>query len=223
VAPSGTSSPATPATAFPYVPLYPFASVADAAAWQREAAQGGHQPWRLDAGITAVSFARDYLQYGEIDRVTSSRVGAEQAWIGVGSTPLEGRQVSAAVIHLVRIGAGPVSGRPWEVVGTEDTSVTLTVPRYGSVVGSQFTAAGRITGVDESLSLQVRSLTAGTLAQVTGVPAGGQAQPWRIGVTVRPAEGPATLAVATGGHLRAVERFAVTGVRVRSGAPDAAP
>ena len=34
--------------------------------WQREAAEG-HQPWRYDARLTAVAFARDYLGYREID------------------------------------------------------------------------------------------------------------------------------------------------------------
>ena len=61
-----TNAPSGP-TSFGYVPLWPFASVAAAEQWQREALQAGHQPWRLDAGEVAVAFARQYLGFVEID------------------------------------------------------------------------------------------------------------------------------------------------------------
>lgn len=214
--PSATAS-GQGSAGFRFLPLWPFTSVDDATRWQREALPGGHQPWRLDAGRTALTFAATYLGYTEINRVTSTRVAGDEAWIGVAATPPEGTVSTACVLHLARIGAGPASGRPWEVVGSQDTTLTLTAPRYGSVVGSTFGVGGQITGVDESLAVQVRA-GGEVLAQVVGIPAGGRDQPWSTTLTVstgRP--GLATVAVATGGHLLRVERFAVTAVRIRAG------
>jgi hypothetical protein len=128
--PSGTGT--TPPTAFRFTPLWPFGSVADAVAWQRDAGTGGHQPWRLEAGATAVAFAHDHLGYTEIDRVLSAQIVGDQAWVGVGFTPpsgAEGAQSTVAVLHLARIGGGTLATRPWEVVGTRDTDLTLTTPR----------------------------------------------------------------------------------------------
>ena len=55
-------------------------------------------------------------------------------------------------------------------------------------------------------------------------PAGGQRAPWSVQVTFQNRTGTVlTVAAATGGHLAAVERFAVTGVWVgRTGPPSAA-
>lgn len=83
-APSGSSVTQVPG--FGYQPLWPFAGTADAAAWQQSYHSGGHQPWHLDAGATAQSFTQNYLGYTDIDRVTSSTVQGNQAWIGVGYT-----------------------------------------------------------------------------------------------------------------------------------------
>src|SRR5262249_3784705 len=104
---------------------------------------------------------------------------------------------------------------PWEVVGSRDTLLTLTVPAYGATVLSPLTVGGRITGVDESLVIQVRSLGTGLVGQTGGIPAGGQNTPWSA--TVRftaPAGTVLTVAVSTGGHVAGVEEFAITGVRV---------
>jgi hypothetical protein len=215
--PSGTGT--TPSTAFRFTPLWPFGSVADAVAWQRDAGAGGHQPWRMQAGVTAVAFAHDYLGYTEIDRVTSTQVVGDQAWVGVGFTPpsgAEGAQSTVAVLHLARIGGGALATRPWEVVGTRDTALTLTTPRYGATVGSTFTVGGRVTGVDESLVVQVTSLRGAQYTASEGLPAGGERTPWSATVVLdHPRDGIATVAVATGGHLMGVERFAVTAVTVR--------
>jgi hypothetical protein len=219
--PAAPSSSATasgqPSAGFRFSPLWPFASVDEATRWQREAQPGGHQPWRLDAGQTALTFAATYLGYTEINRVTSTRVAGDEAWIGVAATPPEGTVSTACVLHLARIGSGPTSGRPWEVVGSQDTTLTLTAPRYGSVVGSTFSVGGRITGVDESLTVQVRA-GGQLLTQVVGIPAGGRDQPWSTTLTVSAGRSQlATVAVATGGHLLRVERFAVTAVQLRPG------
>jgi hypothetical protein len=206
--------------AFAFQPLWPFGSAAAAAAWQQEYRTGGHQPWHLDPAATALSFARGYLGYAELDRTTSRIVTGPQAWIGVGAALPNGTDSTAAVIHLTRIGTG--RDAPWEVVGTRDSTLSLTTPAYGSSVSSPVTVGGRITGVDESLAVQVRSLTGGLVARSAAIPAGGNQTPWSVPVRfIAPTGMVLTLAVSTGGHVAAVERFAVTGVRVTRGSAPA--
>ena len=199
---------------FRFQPLWPFASVAEAMQWQQAGSQG-HQPWRLDAAQTALTFAQDYLGYGEIDRVVSRRISGDQAWIGIGVAPVEGKGSAAAVLHLARIGAG--TNRPWEVVGTQDRTLSITTPRYGSTVSSPLTVGGRITGVDESLRVQVLALGSGRpLGEVQGISAGGQDEPWSITLPYRTTKSNViTVAVSTGGHLYQVEAFAITGLRTQ--------
>ena len=122
-----------------------------------------------------------------------------------------GANGTAAVIHLVHIGSG--AGQPWEVVGTVDNpSLSLTQPRYGSTVAGTITVGGHIAGVDESIRVSARQLS-GVVGVYCCLPAGAPAS-WsaRLRLTnARP--GPVTIVASTGGHLAAVERFTVTGVR----------
>lgn len=94
--------------------------------------------------------------------------------------------------------------------------LTLTRPGYGTTVTSPLTVGGRITGVDERITVRLHTLGGALpVGSTAGVPAGGQGAPWSVPVTFRAAPGAVlTVAAATGGHLAAVERFAVTGVRV---------
>jgi hypothetical protein len=219
--PDGATGPSTSATrvpapsspssaAFGYVPLWPFASVAAAEQWQREAVAGGHQPWRLDAGAVALAFVRQYLTFTEIDRVVSKTVTTTDARVTVGY-PAGGANGTAAMIHLVRIGSG--AGQPWEVVGTVDNpSLSLTQPRYGSTVAGTITVGGHVAGVDENIRVTARQ-PAGVVGACCCLPAGAPTT-WsaRLRLTnTRP--GPVTVVASTGGHLLAVERFTVTGVR----------
>ncbi|WP_433159358.1 hypothetical protein [Kribbella sp. CA-247076] len=207
-------APPSPSPTFRYQPLWPFASVAEAAAWQRSHRDGGGQAWHLDAEQTALSFTTGFLGFTEIDRVIGRTIKGDDARISVGYASAEGPASVAAVIHLVRIGQGPDA--PWEVVGTADTLLTLERPRYGARVSSPITAGGRITGVDESIRVDVRQ--AGSerpLGTACCVPGGGERQPWSTRLSFRGAKaGSATIVASTGGHVQDVERFAITGVRV---------
>jgi hypothetical protein len=210
--PSATPSGPGEAPAFAFQPLWPFAGPADAAAWQQAYRSGGHQPWHLDPALTAVAFARDHLGYTELDRTTSQTVTGSQAWVGVGAGRPDGAIGTAAVVHLARIGSG--GDAPWEAVGTRDTTLRLTTPAYGSAVTSPVTVGGLITGVDESLAVQVRSRQSRVLGRSVGIPAGGERTPWSAQVAYSaPAGTLLTIAVSTGGHVAAVERFAVTAAR----------
>lgn len=192
--------------------LWPFADPADAARWQQDYRQGGHQPWHLDAAATALGFA-GYLGYGDVDKVVRSTVDGQEAYVAVGTALPNGSLHTAADVHLVRMGTG--ADAPWEVVGTRDTTLTLDRPGYGSTVASPMTVGGRITGVDEQVVVTLHALGGGVPAEPAAVPAGGVRAPWSVPVRFSAGAGrTVTVAAATGGHVAAVERFAVTGVRI---------
>lgn len=214
---TSTSTSTSSLAAVTYLPLWPFAGRSDAAAWQQAYRSGGAQPWHLDPGQTALSFTQGYLGYTNVDKVVAITPDGPADWVSVGFDNPNGQPVTSAVLHLVTLGTG--GDAPWEVVGSRDTTLTLTTPAYGSAVGSPVTVGGLISGVDESLRVQVRSLTAATpLGQTDGTPAGGDRTPWSTTVSFTSASitsahpGVLTIAVATGGHLAAVERFAITAV-----------
>ena len=195
-----------------YQPLWPFASVGEARAWQREYRSGGHAPWHLSAEQTALSFVR-FLGLKGIDRTTRRTVGDAEAWVGVGYRGPEGT-ATAAVIHLIRLGEG--RDAPWEVVGTEDKDLSLTTPAYGARVTSPVTVGGSVTGVDESLHVLVSQRSTGSepIGRFCCASAGGMPGRWSAKVSYRGATDPVlTIVVYTGGHVAEVERFAVTGVR----------
>jgi len=192
-------------------PLWPFRSLAEADAWLATAAEG-HSPWHADAEATALFFTADFLGFSEIDEVTSTDVRADEAWIGVGYKAEGGGLATAAEIHLVRFGPSPDA--PWEVVGTRDTTLTLDAPRYGSALSSPLTVGGTVSGVDESLLVEVRQASTPTpLGAACCLAAGGEATPWEMSVDVAGATDPAlVVVVSTGGHVQDVERFAITAV-----------
>ncbi len=215
--PAGTSPPprSRDLVAGRYQPLWPFADAAAAEAWRSRHREDGAGAWHLDPARTAVRFARDHLGFSEIDRAVKTNLDGVHARVHVGLAAEEGpRPMVAAVVHLVRYGEG--EDAPWEVVGTDDTTFSLTTPEYGASVGSPMTVGGRITGVDESIRVQVRRPGGGkALGEHCCVGAGGEKSPWSARLTFRPAPGTTlTVVASTGGHVAEVERFAVTGVTV---------
>lgn len=217
-APAASAAPVPTAPAaedFGYQPLWPFTSQAEANRWLREGAAQGHSPWHGDPAATALAFTQNYLDFTEIDRTTTVTEHVTEAWVGVGYELPNGKPTTAGTIHLARFGSTPDA--PWEVVGTVDDALTLQQPQYGStVVGEEIEAGGTITGVDESLHLQIRQVTReGVLGATCCIPAGGEDRPWSATVPVTSAREPGalTLVVWTGGHVAEVERFAVTGLR----------
>lgn len=204
--------PTIPGTTFAYQPLWPFANATDAAAWQQSYRDGGHQPWHLDPGAVALNFTRGYLGYDNIDQVVLTSTRGEEAWVTVGFKNPNGVDTPAAELHLTRLGTG--EDAPWEVVGTQDRTLTLATPQYATRVSSPVAVGGHITGVDESLRVQVRQLDRSEpVGEIPGIPAGGQNSPWSATVPfTATCPGTLTIAVSTGGHIEAVERFAITGV-----------
>ncbi|WP_351231566.1 hypothetical protein [Streptomyces sp. NPDC002133] len=212
--PTSTSTPqgTPPLGSWSLQAVWPFSTLAQAQAWERAYRSSGHQPWHLDPDQTALAFTRDYLGFKEIDRVSKRTVSGRHARIGVAPTGPESG--TAAVIHLVRFGAGPDA--PWEVVGTDDTTFSLTKPAYGSLVRSPLVTGGRISGVDETIRVQVRQPSSATPLGTSPccTPAGGNDQPWNVTVSFSGARDPVlTVVASTGGHVAEVERFTVTAVR----------
>ncbi len=194
--------------AFGHQPLWPFASEQEA---HRSSAD-----WHADPGATALAFTRDFLGFNEIDQAIEVTEDDDEAWVDVGYRLPDDRVATAATVHLARFGSA--ADAPWEVVGTRDAVLTLETPPYGSLVRDAVQAGGRITGIDESLHLQIRqSGQDRALGDYCCLPAGGQDQPWSAQVTMThaPRPGTITVVVSTGGHVAEVERFAVTGLRVQ--------
>jgi hypothetical protein len=209
-----TTAPALPGSS---LPLFPFATPAEVREWQASYRADGTAPWHLDEGETALAFAR-FLGYPEVDRVVTQRTDDTGAHVTVGGlVPDTEQTTSAAVVHLVRFGNG--EDAPWEVVGTEPTDLSIDVPAYGAVATSPLTVGGRITGVDESITVRVHQLGAsGRLGEQCCLPAGGEGAPWSTTVTFSAPSAPVLIVSAsTGGHVLQVERFAVTGVRSGGG------
>lgn len=197
-----------------YQPLWPFTDAAAVAAWQQRHRDGGAESWRLDPGRTALEFTREFLGFKEVDEVVARKVDEREAWITVGyASPESSAPAEVAELHLLQVGGG--DDRPWEVVGTEDDTMSLTTPKYGAAVRSPVTVGGRISGVDENI--QVKVLQTGSskpLGEFCCLPAGGDESPWSTKVTYKGGSGRTLTIVAwTGGHIADVERFALTGVR----------
>ncbi|MEU6715691.1 hypothetical protein ABZ897_29865 [Nonomuraea sp. NPDC046802] len=203
-----------------YQPLWPFSGPEEVTAWQRAYRKDGDRAWHLDPRRTAVAFTRDYLGFDEIDQAVKTVKEGRHARVHVGYRSEDvGKRLVAAVVHLVRYGSG--DDAPWEVVGTDDTDLTLTTPKYGASVASPLTVGGRITGVDESVRIQVRRPgKQDPVGERCCVSAGGQKSPWSANVSFStPPGGTLTVVASTGGHVAAVERFAVTGVTLEGSPP----
>lgn len=202
-----------PRARFGYQPLWPFANPAEVEEWRRAYHDGGHAPWHLDAEATALAFTTGYLDFTGVDVVVWRSIEGTEAQVAVGYPVQGAKPAVAAVLHLVKYGSG--TDAPWEVVGSRDTSLTLTEPGYGSQVHSPMRVGGKLTGVDESIKVQVRQPHAekpvGTWCCRS---AGGEDRPWSATVSFRsPGAGALTVVASTGGHYTDVERFAITGVR----------
>lgn len=212
--PTPSSAPGPSFALGGYMPLFPFATLQDVQTWEESFSSGGQQPWHLDAGQTAVAFAA-WLGYAEVNTVVSTTTNATGAHVSIGFSPdaTSGPPVVSAVVHEVRWGSG--SNVAWEVVGTDDTTLTLSAPPYGSTVASPVRVGGVISGVDESIKVEVHDLASSSpIGVYCCLPAGGTGTPWSALVSFAAAPGAVmTIAAQTGGHVAAVERFAVTGVR----------
>jgi hypothetical protein len=200
--------------AVPYLYVYPFASLAEARAWQRSYESGGHQPWHLDAELTAASFVDFIGGAGQMNQAIRTRYDASGAHVSMGFHNPNGVPVTSGIVHLVRVSTGP--DRPWEVVGNDQSpDFTLTTPAYAATVSSPVRVGGRITGVDENIRVRVWQLSSNhPIGDNGGIPAGGMRTPWSTAVSYSGATAAVLVITATtGGHLQQFEQFVFTAVR----------
>jgi len=209
-----TTVPKTPATLGSLLPLFPFASAAQVDSWAARYTSSGADAWHLSAAQTALRFTA-WLGFADVSRTFGAVSGRDGAHVTVGFVVAgTTTKVRAAVVHLVRWGSGTAA--PWEVVGTDDTTFSLTAPAYGATVGSPITAGGLISGVDENVKVRVRTLSStADVGTSCCTAAGGVATYWSRQVAyTAPAGSVVTVIAQTGGHVATVERFTITGLKV---------
>jgi len=196
----------------PYLALWPFRTVADVQSWEQNSSPTGTGSWHLSAATTALHFTMGFLGFSEINVVVRTTLDATGAHVAVGFRPTSSVTSTSAIVHLVRWGTG--SNAPWEVVGTDDTTFSLTTPAYGATASSPLHVGGTISGVDENIRVTVRQPSSSApIGSSCCTPAGGTGTPWQATVTFTGATDPVLTAIAaTGGHVQSVERFTVTGV-----------
>jgi hypothetical protein len=195
------------------VPLWPFGSPAQALRWENVDGPNGHSPWHADAKATALFFVTGYLQFNDITEVTSADIRSTVAIIGVGFGLPGGDKHTASLLRLVRYGDDT---GPWEVVSATAQDFSIDSPKYGEIVTSPVTVTGRITGVDASLTVAVRSID-GMVDVSDPIPAGGDNAAWTTIVPYSDRQhGVLTIVASVGGGLAAHGTFAVTGVNASS-------
>ena len=210
---STTTSAAPAVSLAPYEPVWPFRTWADVVSWEQEHRATGLEPWHLVLAATATRFTTGFLGFRDVGVVLATTTKADGAHVSVGFSPAPGRTSTAAVVHLVRWGSSADS--PWEVVGTDDTTFSMTMPHYGAAATSPLRVGGAITGVDERIRVTVlEPSSARALGTFCCQPAGGSDSPWSATVSYSGATDPVlTVVASTGGHVQSVERFTVTAVR----------
>src|SRR5262249_56133931 len=104
---------------------------------------GGPTPWHPTTGVTGLAFTQGYLGFSRSGKVAALRISGGGAHVTVGFHRPDGHVSAAAVIHMVKYGSG--RNVPWEVVGTDDTTLTLDVPAYGGVATSPVRIGGEVT------------------------------------------------------------------------------
>lgn len=180
---SASVAPTTPAPslAFPDGVVWPFGSAAEAKTWQEQYAANGAQPWHLDAVETATSFVNGYLGMTQLDRVTAKQVGNDTADVSLGrQLPSESHALmTATTVHLVRWGTG--KDAPWLVTGASEQYLKVQAPPAGDLVTSPVTVTGPGFGVDEMLTVTLRSLHA-PAALGQGHTGFGNGGPWSVSV-----------------------------------------
>ncbi len=155
-------------TPLDYPAIWPFTTQAQASAWVEDS---GSMPWADNGLEVGRHFVREHLGFTQIT-VTQTCVSCDVLALSVSGT-------SVGELVLGRVGAGFATGhgtRLFTVTDVRGTDLTITTPKAGASVTSPLGVGGRITGVDENVSLRLLSLAGDQLA-AAGAPAG-SAVPW---------------------------------------------
>jgi len=149
-------------------PVWPFTSDAEAAAWT---ANPGTRPWAADPVQLTQHLLDDYLSVpGRAMRRVGDGVDLAVVEVSAGDRPV-------SQVRLVRVGR--TSSGPWSVIGATSDDLTIAQPLPGEPVTSPMRTTGRVSGVDQSVHLQLR---AATLLAEAYAPAGNEL-PWTQNLT----------------------------------------
>jgi hypothetical protein len=154
---STPSAPVVSAPTYPATAFFPFTSEAAERQW---VAQDGprKQPWVLDPRLLAKMFVASFVQQPSVDTVYSNKVSGRTASVTLGRTLHDGKRaipVKVTTVQLVHF------DKAWLVVGATDPNgdLRLSNPRPGQTLTSPAVVAGPGYGVDEAVSIDVRSLS----------------------------------------------------------------
>jgi hypothetical protein len=200
--------PVTTALTLPVgLPVWPFADGAAALAAKATATAG--------PAATALRFTTVHLRFTDDNKTFGTELSKDkqQAWVTVGYLNPDHRNSTAAVVHLARWS----NSGPWEVVGTRDSTLSLTKPSYGATAASPIHVGGQIVGVDENIRVAVHQPSIDAPLGVSCCTAAGSVPnpgPWSASVKYTSSNAKVlTVVASTGGHVTQHERWAITAVR----------
>jgi hypothetical protein len=145
------------------IPVWPFTSDAQAADW---VAAPGDRTWAADPVQVAQHLLDDVLALPGTAVGTAGGGDVVRVVVRAGGRPV-------STVQLEQVGRGP--NGPWAVTGASAEDVGITTPDAGGSVESPLTVTGRVTGVDESVHVQ---LLAGSTQLADGHAPAGAEQPW---------------------------------------------
>ena len=192
----------------------------------RTTAPAGRNPSVSTRGMTALAFAQ-FLGYTDIDQIVTSR-GRRAGRARLGRVSEPGQREPHAPPRSSTSSATELDPTSRGRSSAPTTRTSASRPRSTAPsVTSPMPVGGRISGVDESITVHVQQLHSnGLLGQVCCIPGGGTDSPWAGTTTFanRPTRSSSSSA-STGGHVsrrRAVHRHRreaeheLTGTRLRS-------
>ena len=212
--PSSTPTPsAQPAPAFPVAGFYPFTTDGDEQHWEGDNGPATN-PNYLDPKELSLSFAATFLGQPTINQVMSAKSEHGLELVTLGRMLTDGNSTRSVAVTTVRLER---YGKAWIVVGADDPSgqLTMTSPLRGAQVSSPLVVTGPSYGVDEAITVDMRSVS-GTLSTRTAHASfGNGSPPWSVSLPFRPpfAGAGAVVAYEASAADGGPGRIAVTGVQ----------
>ena len=157
---ASVSTPAAPVVSKPTFPASAFYPFTSAAAEQQWVAQDGpsKQPWVVDPKLLAKLFVSSFVQQSGVDEVFASTIHSKTATVTLGRTLHDGNRAIPVKVTTVSLAK---FDQAWLVVGAADVDgqLKLTNPKPGQTLTSPAFVAGPGYGVDESVQVDIRTVS----------------------------------------------------------------
>jgi hypothetical protein len=184
--PISTASPTTsakPAPAFPVAGFFPFASADAEKNWE---ATGGptSNPTYLKADDLALTFASSFLQQPSLSHVVTVKSENGLDLVTLGRDFNDGSNTNVKSVTTVRL---EKYGKAWIVVGADDAQGNLSIqtPLRGAQVGSPLIVSGPAYGVDEAITVDLRSLSGTISTRAAHASFGNGSGNWSVNLSFR--------------------------------------